>query len=82
MTAADAAESSCRAEEYSEGELEVLILVGECDTPRFDHSYILDGISRERKGNMKCPLQIPKSGSRFARTTASEKDQITASGEF
>ncbi|KAF8358175.1 afmd-1 [Pristionchus pacificus] len=35
MTAADAAESSCRAEEYSEGELEVLILVGECDTPRF-----------------------------------------------
>ncbi|GMS88232.1 hypothetical protein PENTCL1PPCAC_10407, partial [Pristionchus entomophagus] len=35
MTAADAEESSCRIDEYEEGEVEALILVGECDTPRF-----------------------------------------------
>ncbi|GMT17507.1 hypothetical protein PFISCL1PPCAC_8804, partial [Pristionchus fissidentatus] len=35
MTAEDALESSCRADEYSEGEIEALFLVGDCDTPRF-----------------------------------------------
>ncbi|GMR39880.1 hypothetical protein PMAYCL1PPCAC_10075, partial [Pristionchus mayeri] len=35
LTDADAEESSCQLDEYTEGEIEALILVGECDSPRF-----------------------------------------------